>query len=65
MHIHVTVSGIITSPEQVVPSISRSFIITRGFELCKFLNHGVASKARSPILVTESGIVIDERLVQS
>ena len=52
----VTPSGIVTFPEQVVPSIKIPFTITSGFSFCLLVNQGVPENARFPMLVTLLGI---------
>ena len=52
----VTSFGIVTSPEQAVPSIKIPFTITSGFSFCLLVNQGVPENAPSPMLVTLLGI---------
>ena len=53
----VTPSGIVTSPEQVLPSIKIPFTITSEPFSCRlFVNQGVLENADSPMLVTLLGI---------
>ena len=56
--------GIVTSPEQVVPSIKIPFTITSGFPCCSFVNQAVPENAPSPMLVTLLGIVMLAKLLQ-
>ena len=60
----VTPSGIVTSPEQAVPSIKIPFTITGEFPCCLFVNQGVSENAAFPMLVTLSGIVMLVKLLQ-
>ena len=62
--IFVTSSGIVTSPEQAVPSIKIPFTITSGLSFCLLVNQAVPENAESPMLVTLSGIVMSVKLVQ-
>ena len=57
-------SGIVTSPEQVVPSIKIPFTITSGFFCCLLFNQAVPENADSLMLVTLLGIVMFAKLVQ-
>ena len=53
----VTPSGIVTSPEQVLPSIKIPFTITSELFSCRlFLNQSVPENADPPMLVTLLGI---------
>ena len=61
----VTPSGIVTFPEQVVPSINIPFTITSGLSCCLFVNQGVPENASSPMLVTLFGMVMLIKPVQS
>ena len=61
----VTPYGIVTSPEQVVPSIKIPFTITSGLSFCLFVNQGVPENASSPMLVTLFGMVMLVKPVQS
>ena len=60
----VTLSGIVTFPEQAVPSIKISFTITNGLSFCLFINQGVPENADPPMLVTLLGIVMFAKLLQ-
>ena len=60
----VTPSGIVTSPEQAVPSINIPFTITSGVSFCLFVNQGVSKNARYPMLVTLFGMVMLVKTVQ-
>ena len=62
----VTPSGIVTSPEQVLPSIKIPFTITSELFSCRlFVNQGVPENADSPMLVTLLGMVMLVKLVHS
>ena len=62
----VTPSGIVTFPEQAVPSINIPFTITsESFSCCLFVNQGVPENASSPMLVTLFGMVMLVKPVQS
>ena len=61
----VTPYGIVTSPEQVVPSIKIPFTITSGLSCCLFVNQGVPENASSPMLVTLFEMVMLVKPVQS
>ena len=62
----VTPSGIVTFPEQAVPSIKIPFTITSESFSCRlFVNQSVPENAESPMLVTPSGILMLVKLVQS
>ena len=61
----VTPSGIVTFPEQVVPSIKIPFTITSGLSFCLLVNQAVPENAEFPMLVTLPGIVMPVKLLQS
>ena len=60
----VTSFGIVTSPEQVVPSIKIPFTITNGLSFCLLFNQAVPENADPPMLVTLLGIVMLAKLLQ-
>ena len=60
----VTPSGIVTSPEQIFPSIKIPFTITSEFSCCLFVNQSVPENAEVPMLVTLLGIVMSVKLLQ-
>ena len=60
----VTLSGIVTFPEQVLPSMRMPLTTTSGFSSLFAVSHDVRSNASEPMLVTLSGIVMPVRLVQ-
>ena len=60
----VTLFGIVTSPEQAVPSIKIPFTITSESSCCLFVNQSVPENAQSPMLVTLPGIVTLVKPVQ-
>ena len=63
--IFVTSSGIVTSPEQAVPSIKIPFTITSGLSFCLLVNQAVPENADPPMLVTLLGIVMLAKMLQS
>ena len=60
----VTSFGIVTSPEQAVPSIKIPFTITSEFSFCLLVNQGVPENADPPMLVTLLGISMLAKLRQ-
>ena len=60
----VTLSGMVTLPVQVVPSIKVPLMITSGFSSCLAISHGVFVKTNPSIFVTPFGMVTSVKLVQ-
>ena len=61
----VTSFGIVTFPEQAVPSIKIPFTITSGLSFCLLVNQAVPENAKASMLVTLPGIVMSVKLLQS